>query len=349
MECRFCKIIKLPNEFSPENVTENCDHPTLFCLRCIIKAANETSKCIHPGCNQPAKPTDRKIIWFQAILDDMFKEYNVDDDDDSDQLPTTVFAGSILTVTVLTGESMSVPYQPDMEILQLKQKIRSDHRMGHEVGKQKLLYNDKELTDYNNDGRRARLSDFGVRPNASIYLVVLLFSVPEHFDHVVFDLYWGYPSSGKDYLDASCLMFNGLKFVCLSDYDARNPVRAVRHSGDVMNRRRKKGHHTIEVKLQQLPRDITHLFFTLSAWDSPNISRYPNPSLKFYEAANPTQDLCKTTFSHARYSQAVIMCVLSRGPHGRWEIFESGKVSSGNARNYGPIKSTIRSLISQGF
>lgn len=88
----------------------------------------------------------------------------------------------------------------------------------------------------------------------------------------------------------------------------------------------KIGHHTINLSLQNLPPCITHMFFTLSAWASPNISRYPNPSLRFYKQANPDNDLCKTTFQHAASSQAVIMCSVSKGKYNRWEIFENGKL-----------------------
>ena len=202
--------------------------------------------------------------------------------------------------------------------------------------------------DYQESGQRSLLSHFSVKPNSTIQLVVLLFAIPSNFDHVVFDLFWGYPTSGRDYLDASCLMFNGTSYYGRCDYRCRHKYQAISHSGDLMDNVNKIGHHTINVSLLSLPSDITHLFFTLSAWNSPNISRYPNPSLRFYEQANPDKDLCKTTFQHAAYSQAVIMCSVSKGKYNRWEIFENGKLSAGNAKNYEPLKSTIQSLIRQG-
>ena len=203
--------------------------------------------------------------------------------------------------------------------------------------------------DYRCDGYPARLCDFNVQPNAVICLVIVLLSIPEAFNNVTFDLYWGYPSSGRDYLDASCLIFNGQNYVQTCDYRSRRSSGFINHSGDVMDDVGRIGHHTIDVKLKNIPTTVTHLFFTLSAWRSPNISRYPNPSLKFYESANPSKDLCKTTFTHAGHSQAVVMCSVSRGKDGRWQIFGSGKLSNGNARNYSQLITTIRSLIAQGF
>ncbi|XP_060594249.1 uncharacterized protein LOC132748655 [Ruditapes philippinarum] len=349
MECRMCRVIKLPNEFAPENVTEECEHPSLFCLRCTVKTVKETSTCPYQGCGQKVQLTDKKIRWFQAILDDMFKEYDAGDheDFDSQSVPNSLLAGGIITISVLTGESMAVPYDPNLQVLQLKMQI--SETMDHPVDKQKLLYMDKELASYKKDGMPARLLDYSVKPNATLCLVIVLFSVPDNFDNVVFDLFWGYPLGRRDYLDASCLMFKGTHCQSICDYSKSNPVKAIRHSGDVMDDVKEIGHHTINVSLKSLPTDITHLFFTLSAWSSPNISRYPNPSLKFHEMSNPTKDLCKTTFHHAGASQAVVMCSVSRGSHGRWEIFESGKLSAGNARDYKPLQTTIQSLITQGF
>ena len=148
---------------------------------------------------------------------------------------------------------------------------------------------------------------------------------------------------------ASCLMFNSVNYKRTADYSNSTLISntSIRHSGDVMDHINKRGHHTIQVYLQKLPSNITHLFFTLSAWNSPTINHFPNPSLRFFDAANPKQDLCSTTFTHARHSQAVIMCSVSRVGNG-WSIFESGQLSQGNARKYGPLVNTIQSLIQKG-
>lgn len=198
------------------------------------------------------------------------------------------------------------------------------------------------------DGGYATLSDYGVKPNTTICLVICLFTIPENFDDVVFDLHWGYPNHGTDYLDASCLIFNKNMLSSLVDFNRTSSI-AIHHSGDVMDNRRRIGHHTIKVSLKKIPSNITHLFFTLSAWNSPNIAQYPNPSLKFYDASKPGTDLCKTTFNHARNSRAVVMCSVSRNTSGNWEIFESGQLSAGNAKNYQPLINTIQKLITTGI
>lgn len=190
----------------------------------------------------------------------------------------------------------------------------------------------------------ATLSDYKVPEMATIHLMVLLYSIPSHFNHVIFDLYWGYPARGCDYLDASCLLFSEKSFQCAVDYSKRSKGNAVQHSGDVMDNSRRLGHHTMHVRLQELPPNITHLYFTLSAWNSPTISHFPNPSLKFFEASNKTKDLCATNLRQQTHqSQAIIMCsVVRAGNH--WKILQSGKLSAGNAKNYQPLINTIKQL-----
>ncbi|EDO26494.1 predicted protein, partial [Nematostella vectensis] len=76
----------------------------------------------------------------------------------------------------------------------------------------------------------------------------VLYEIPESFDQVIFDLYWGYPSHGIDYLDASVLLYSGKYFQEVLDYRNRlckvSPG-AVYHSGDVMDSNNRLGHHTI--------------------------------------------------------------------------------------------------------
>ena len=195
-----------------------------------------------------------------------------------------------------------------------------------------------------------QLKDFNVQPNSRIQLLVLLYAIPDGFDHVIFDLFWGYPSRGCDYLDASVLLYSGSKFIEVVDYRHRasKSCSAVRHSGDVMDHAMRRGHHTINVSIKSIPAHINKLVFTLSAWNSPNISKYPNPSLRFFDAKFPNKQLCDDTMSHAAYSQAIIMCCLTNRGNG-WQVFSLKNPSSGNAKNYERLKSSIVSLIGQGY
>ena len=193
------------------------------------------------------------------------------------------------------------------------------------------------------------MRDYNVQPNSTIYLLVLLYAIPDGFDHAIFDLFWGYPHHGVDFLDASVLLYSGSTFIEVVDYAhmASQSCTAVKHSGDVMDDAKQLGHHTINVSIKSIPAHINKLVFTLSAWNSPNISKYPNPSLKFFDAKYPNKQLCDDTMSHAAFSQAIIMCCLTnRG--GGWKVFSLKNPSAGNARNYEPLKKTILGLIYNG-
>ena len=195
----------------------------------------------------------------------------------------------------------------------------------------------------------ATLQDYGVQPFSSLHLIVMLYDIPQSFDAVIFDLFWGYPTSGRDYLDASVLLYNNNSFVEVVDYSHHiAQTGGVCHSGDVMDDSKRLGHHTINIKLKSIAPHVNKLFFTLSAWNSPNISKYKKPSLRFFDAKEPNKQLCSDQMSHAAYSQAIIMCSLCR-IDGSWRVFSLQKLSAGNANNYTPLRQTIGSVIAQGL
>lgn len=221
------------------------------------------------------------------------------------------------------------------------------------------------------DLKPATLKYFSVKPNATVQLVRLLYKIPQDINQVVFDLNWQYPNDThrvegteiRDYLDASCLMFEKEKCVRTIDFVQKNDLMlamlkkhkgikqkewGVKHSGDRMDDRKRIGHHLIDVSTKDIPSEVTSLFFVLSAWNAPNISKYPNPSLSFYEKSHPEANLCSTTFTHASDHSAVVMCSLSRTDNG-WVVYENGQTCSGNAKDYNSIKHTIISLIQEGY
>ena len=176
---------------------------------------------------------------------------------------------------------------------------------------------------------------------------MVLYEISQSLDHVIFDLFWGYPSRGIDYLDASALIYSGSYFQGLVDW-SHHLFSGVTHSGDVMDDSNRIGHHTINVQLKSLPSSVDKLFFTLSAFCSPNISKYKNPSLRFFDAKEPNKQLCSDRMDHAAYSQAIIMCSLCKINHS-WKVFSLRTLSAGNAQNYSPLQQTISGIIAQGL
>jgi stress response protein SCP2 len=115
----------------------------------------------------------------------------------------------------------------------------------------------------------------------------------------------------------------------------------MKHSGDsMMDEANQRGHQCITAKLDQLPVEITQLYFVLSSYKSPTIGRFKTPSFKLVDETQPDKPLCAYELNQAADSQAVIMCCVSRVGQG-WEVIQIGKLSEGNTENYDPIHLNI--------
>ena len=161
----------------------------------------------------------------------------------------------------------------------------------------------------------------------------------------IFELSWGFPDTGKDYLDATVFLYKEIHFVETVDYDhCESKSGSVTHSGDILLLSRKIGYHRIDVLIKSLHDDIDTLVFTLSSWNSSNISKFRNPSLKFFDKKFPQKQLCSDKMEHAACSQAIVMCSLSKRKDG-WRVYGIKTLSDGNAKNYQPLKEKILSLV----
>ncbi|RIB20709.1 hypothetical protein C2G38_2303101 [Gigaspora rosea] len=179
-----------------------------------------------------------------------------------------------------------------------------------DISKQKLMYNDMELNDFQDDSTNSTLENYGIHANSHIQLIVVLYSITQDqaLTNLVFDLYWGFPHSGQDFLDA-------------------------------------RGHHNITTKLDNLPNEVGQLYLILSSWRSPTIGHFRNPSFKLHDEADPDKQLCNYIIEQAKNSQAVIMCLINRSNNGMWHVIEVGDTSSGNAKDYDPIEKNISRLM----
>ncbi|PFX14609.1 hypothetical protein AWC38_SpisGene21218 [Stylophora pistillata] len=307
MICDLCKTRKLRREFPSDTVTDKCDHAPLHCLRCVTKYVEKYHKCSQ--CLQAVKTSDPRYCEYLETLENLFPKYSAPAAT-TENVEAISDGNETISVVMLGGDSTVVAFRPSMTIQDLKNYVQT--RLGPAPQKQRLLYKEKELKT-----------------------------------HSVFDLFWGYPSSGRDYLDASVLIYSGSFPLGIVDY-SQTAFSGISHSGDVMDDGNRLGHHTIRVQLKSLPSNINKLFFTLSAWSSPNISKYPNPSLRFFDAKEPNKQLCSDQMGHAAHSQAVIMCSLSK-IDGVWKVFSLRTLSAGNANNYSPLQQTIGGIVAQGL
>ncbi|XP_072019596.1 uncharacterized protein [Amphiura filiformis] len=333
-----CLKNKLSNEFPPTTLRDDCDHAPLHCLRCVTNYWEKQNQCSQ--CNKPVDKNSLTLRKCYSQLQSLFPEIKFVEAASSG-------ASGKITIARLDGDSRQFPYSSSTSIVSLKEQISQP--FGVEAGKQSLLYGGKELQNFMPDNSLATLSTWNVKPNSTIHLMVLLVAVAPNLNKVVFDLYWGYPSRGQDYLDASALVYNGKSFVGVVDYHRGGVCgNAITHSGDIMDSVKRQGHHLINVELHSIPNSVTHVFFTLSAYNSPTISHFPNPSLRFFDKAHPDQMLCADQTKKAGHRQAIVMCCLSR-KGGQWFVHDTGALSNGNAMNYDPLKATITTLLNTGI
>lgn len=341
MICDLCKTRKLRREFPLDTVTDKCDHAPLHCLRCVTKYVEKYHKCSQ--CLQAVKTSDPRYCEYLETLENLFPKYSAPAAT-TENVEAISDGNETISVVMLGGDSTVVAFRPSMTIQDLKNYVQT--RLGPAPQKQRLLYKEKELKTHSGT-KWATLQDYAVQPFSTLHLIVVLYEINHSLDNAVFDLFWGYPSSGRDYLDASVLIYSGSFPQGIVDFRQR-AFSGISHSGDMMDEANRLGHHTIRVQLKSLPSNINKLFFTLSAWSSPNISKYPNPSLRFFDAKEPNKQLCSDQMGHAAYSQAVIMCSLSK-IDGVWKVFSLRTLSAGNANNYSLLQQTIGGIIAQGL
>ncbi|XP_041378752.1 uncharacterized protein LOC121391062 [Gigantopelta aegis] len=180
MKCRKCNEEKLRCAFPPEDLSKKCRHPRFYCMRCVMTTSEKTGQCPHPSCGQPVPFNSDVINLIKHTLAKMFREYT------SEYTPpcvTEASAHGIIRVSVLTGDSTNILFNPAMTVLQLKEQIKT--KLKHDVQKQKLLHHGKELQAFGNGGHQMTLSEYNIQPNETIHLVVLLYAIPDAFDHVV--------------------------------------------------------------------------------------------------------------------------------------------------------------------
>ena len=119
----------------------------------------------------------------------------------------------------------------------------------------------------------------------------------------------------------------------------------VTHSGDTMDDVNQMGHHTIKVSLKSIPSHIDLLVFTLSAWKAPDMSKFRNLSLQFWDEKDPNKLLCKDMVKSVSKSQAVIMCFVTASETRQWKVFSIKRRSAGNAMDYDPLKESIQKIL----
>ena len=287
------------------------------CLACLVDEKMEG----WPELLQDA----RAKIERQLVAVDPAAKFSTDTDamDVSDGGPMRV------TVTMLTGQSASFEVSATMQVTAFMEQVKA--QFGVEVNKQRLLINGQEFK------RSGQVGDCGITNGCSIQLIQMLYSgggaCPAEL-HL--DLGWGYPQSGRDYLDGTCFAYAGESCKGLIDYSNKS-FTGLTHSGDIMSDTR--GKHLLKVRTKDVPAEVDRLFFGLSAYTNATMAAFPSPSVALKNGQNDQPLMDDWSIAGVKDQQAVIMCVATRSGGG-WDLDGLGKGCGGNAKDYARMKQT---------
>ncbi|CAG8573979.1 16628_t:CDS:2 [Gigaspora margarita] len=340
MKCENCQLFKLTREFPDGTISLTCRHITSWCLECLVGYLKEAHhQC--PMCQTELSEQDVvkfNLFWEKANFKINLESFSQTHDKHSG--PTDETSGNIYVV-LLNGEKITLSFSEDKTVKDLKDDLYDEKKIA--ITQQMLIYNDIELDNYDNT-----LKSYGINANSYIQLIVVLYSIPKDLalTNLNFDLSWEFPNSGCDYLDGTCMMFEGDKFWRKYDYISMNypDIKEIWHCGDEMKYNEAKGKHRISARLDKLPNAVCQLYFILSSWRSPTIGLFKNIEFKLYDPANQGINLCEYTIQRAADSQAVILCLVNRSRNGMWKVIPVEETTNGNAKNYSPIKEKIKSF-----
>jgi len=171
-----------------------------------------------------------------------------------------------------------------------------------------------------------------------------------------------------NYLDGTCVIFEGHSLREVADYRGIHGVRlvsngvldyggtwlgkvgvadgvngAIRFVGEKMDDTAARGIQLFEVDLPKLPRNVTDLFFTLSSPTYVDISQYSNLKVTIRDANSHGHQISTVSPTVSTKADAVVICTLTKLEH-RWTLHNFGVPCSGNAKDYRPILNFLRRI-----
>ncbi|CAG8682860.1 18821_t:CDS:2 [Gigaspora margarita] len=342
MKCFKCQMIKLSKEFPMDKITERCNHISTWCLKCLITHLRIKANCPECSANLNIEEINKfKIAWENASfkIGSLFQN-----SDNTCSLNDEKAQKGEIFVFLFNGEYLVFKLEDIQTVKELKTVLAGKIDVNSSC--LMLLYKGIELKVYQQVNQEEnKLTAYGIRAGDCIQLLIMK-DRNLSIINLAFDLYWKYPLTGRDnFLDGTCFLYNGNDL--LKIYDNKNkfdPVYpCIKHSGYIMDDVNSQGHQIITINLSEFPETINKIYFTLSSQYS-NLSSFSNLSFKLYNEERPEEQVVTYNFRTAANSQAVIMCCVQRSHDGSWALFEIGRLSKGNAKDYNSINESIKNL-----
>lgn len=344
MECSLCNTTKLSNEFPTGRLSDSCSHFPSCCLRCIIDNGNQT-------CPECEKEIDTEM------REDMKTKFNIITQVDHLKPPapktTNITTRSIFsirpisfTVSLMGGDTEEFRnVNSDLTVALLMQHLAA--RFNIQRNYQRIMFNGQEIKPFI-DNHEAALMDYNIVNGSTLQLMKLLLeSAVDRPYHVInFILRWQQRISfdSRVYLDASCHAYRGSDHAGYADFKHIYNLPGVVHSGPAARR----SYHILQVNLDQVRSDITHLFFVMSACRVGSLRDIAAPTVQLFETSRPQEMISDYTIDNNSRRSSAIMCCLKRTSIGGWQAFTLGTQCDGNVYNYGPIVHAIRAMFNTG-
>lgn len=131
-------------------------------------------------------------------------------------------------------------------------------------------------------------------------------------------------------LDASCVMFDSHKNIVDTVWfrQLRSKDGSIQHTGDNRTGEGDGDDEQIIVNLNQLPSNVTNLFFVVNSFTGQNFSQIENAYCRIVDAAT-NKELAKYNLSCQGSHTAMVMCKLYF-QNNEWQMLAIGENGSGN-------------------
>eukprot|EP00045_Choanoeca_perplexa_P007363 m.66202 g.66202 ORF g.66202 m.66202 type:complete len:363 (+) comp14044_c0_seq4:166-1254(+) len=359
VDCLECSKSKLSQEFDSRPL--ECGHLHRVCCQCLLESGSESLDqapiitCGHCRLEQSLPNWPERRSRYASLLASLEVKVNqpVTQQDD-DQAPAEydaidLAAQGIINIRLLSGVQTRLPFHGRMSSMELI--IAAAAALQKEPKKLRLYLKSGVEIQHSTE---FPVAAYHLEDGASLSAVAQLAEVEKGVRRLRFDLQWDNPRGKVDYLDGSCFLYARQDCLWFVDYSfKRNPEEAegqhaAKHGGD-----QKRGGgwtHIIEVDTTHIPDQVTHLFFSLSAYRSPTIGAFPNPGVKIFEplADGDVRHLGGYHIERAGDQQAVVMCAMYRG-HLGWRVVEVEKFCTGNVREYDGILACCKRIVTEGL
>eukprot|EP00045_Choanoeca_perplexa_P007365 m.66210 g.66210 ORF g.66210 m.66210 type:complete len:365 (+) comp14044_c0_seq5:166-1260(+) len=361
VDCLECSKSKLSQEFDSRPL--ECGHLHRVCCQCLLESGSESLDqapiitCGHCRLEQSLPNWPERRSRYASLLASLEVQVNqlvtqqVINEAPTAYDVTALAATGHVVVKLLSGVEATIAFKGSMSTIEFMQA--ASVALQKEANKLRV-YRQGEEIQHSDD---VKLANYQLTDGDRLTAVALLVEVDVGVQHLRFDLQWDFPAAGEDYLDGSCFLYEKDSMLKVVDFqhrhsgiEARNErgQYAVTHTGDQVQGRGCQ--HGIEVRTSVIPPTATHLFFSLSAYNSPTIGVFPNPGVKIFEplADGDVRNLGGYHIERAGDQQAVVMCAMYRG-HLGWRVVEVEKFCTGNVREYDGILACCKRIVTEGL